>query len=187
MLAISQETSLFLQCLATSSLLAELANADFVKSDYFKDLKFGNEDCKNILVVSGVGNPATMQMMLYALLVIPKEVLSRIEFESLDSKMKEINTAIYVLIEKTETYSTYNGENNISDIDYLRHIRNAVAHSKCEYLSEEGKNFVVFIDADNRNSNVCSIKIECYKVGTILMELQGLIMDYYSKTYQTEK
>ena len=184
--AISQETSLLLQCLATTSLLLELCKADFIKSEYFKLLKFENEGIKNILVQSGIGNPATMQMMLYALLIVPKETLSRLEYELLESYVKTLNPMVCSLAEVGSTRSTYKGESDSSEIDYLRHIRNALAHSKCEFLSEGGRNFVVFVDVNKDASETCSIKIECYKVEFILIELQKLIIDYYNKTYQTE-
>ncbi len=71
----------------------------------------------------------------------------------------------------------------IIKIDYFRHIRNAVAHAKCNYFSENGKNFVVFSDNNGNGSKVCSIKMECYKVGIILMELQKLIMEYYNQNH----
>ena len=40
--------------------------------------------------------------------------------------------------------STYDNEDSCEKIDYFRHIRNAVAHSKCNYFSDRGKNFVIF-------------------------------------------
>lgn len=45
---------------------------------------------------------------------------------------------------ETETMSTYDNEDSCEKIDYFRHIRNAVAHSKCNYFSDRGKNFVIF-------------------------------------------
>ena len=156
MSTISQEESLLLQCLATTSLLGELSNANFLESDYYKQLSFSNKNIKNILTQFGLRNPATMQMMLYAL--------------------------VSTLIE-TETMSTYDNEDSCEKIDYFRHIRNAVAHSKCNYFSDRGKNFVIFSDSNNNGSKVCSIKMECYKVGIILMELQRLIMEYYNQNH----
>lgn len=48
MSTISQEESLLLQCLATTSLLGELSNANFLESDYYKQLSFSNKnrECK---------------------------------------------------------------------------------------------------------------------------------------------
>ena len=63
MSTISQEESLLLQCLATTSLLGELSNANFLESDYYKQLSFSNKNIKNILTQFGLRNPATMQML----------------------------------------------------------------------------------------------------------------------------
>ena len=179
---ITHEESILLQSLATTSFLVELSNNEFLNSTYFEELQFENSGCKQILKQSGLGNPATMQMMLYALLTIPKEVLSRSSYEILESYIERINPLVYSLIEE-ETSSSYNGEEEKKNINYFRHIRNAIAHSKCDYDSNNNKNYVTFIDNNSDNSKQCSIKIECYKVGFILMELQKLIMEYYNNNH----
>ncbi|WP_297712992.1 HEPN family nuclease [Clostridium sp.] len=181
---ITPEESLLLQCLATTSLLGELSNANFFKSDYFNKLSFANEQHKEILKISGIGNPATMQMMLYALLTVPKEILSRASYEMLESYVERINPLVYSLIEE-ETSSNYDGETEKENINYFRHIRNAVAHSKCDFNSNAGRNYVTFIDNTPNNSKQCSIKIECYKIGEVIMELQKLIMEYYNNNHKS--
>ena len=143
MSTISQEESLLLQCLATTSLLGELSNANFLESDYYKQLSFSNKNIKNILTQFGLRNPATMQMMLYASLTVPRETLSRTAYSVLETYVERINPLVSTLIE-TETMSTYDNEDSCEKIDYFRHIRNAVAHSKCNYFSDRGKNFVIF-------------------------------------------
>lgn len=178
MTSISAEESLLLQCLSTTALLGELSNDNFLESDYFEKLNFANEDFKKILKISGLGNPATMQMMLYALLTVPREVLSRTDYIKLETDAKRINPLVCKLVEPA-TCSTYDGEVSIEKIDYFRHLRNAVAHSRCKYIRENQKNYVIFTDENCKNEQ-CSIKMECYKVGSILMELQKLIMEYYN-------
>lgn len=177
---INAEESLLLQCLSTTALLGELGNNNFLESDYFKSLPFANESCKTILIMSGLGNPATMQMMLYALLTVPREILSRTAYSDLKTYVIRINPLVRSLVEK-DTCSTYDNEKTLEKINYLRHIRNAVAHSKCNYFCENQKNYVVF--TDDRNTQQCSIRMECYKVGLVLMELQKLIMEYYNDKY----
>lgn len=178
--SITAEESLLLQCLSTTALLGELSNANFLNSDYFEKLPFENESFKTIIKMSGLGNPATMQMMLYALLIVPKELLSRISYNKLETYVARINPQVCLLVEEC-TYSTYDNEDSKEKINYFRHIRNAVAHSKCNYNNENQKNYVEF--TDNNTSKQCSIKIECYKVGLILMELQKLIMEYYNDNH----
>lgn len=125
-----------------------------------------------------------MQMMLYALLVIPREILTRTSYQTLETYIKRINPLVYSLIEKEETISNYDGEEETKNINYFKHIRNAVAHSKCHYNTNENKNYVTFFDNTQDNSKQCYIKIECYKVGYILMELQRLLMEYYNNNHQ---
>lgn len=172
---ITEEESLLLQCLSTTSLLVELFSHNFLNSDYFNKLDFENMELKKIIKMSGLGNPATMQMMLYALLLIPKEILPNDVYSNL-------NPLIYDAVEKNDTYSTYNNENNIENIDYLRHIRNAVAHSKCNYFNENQINYVVF--KDESKSEHCSIKMKCSNVGSILTYLQIFLIKYYNDNHK---
>lgn len=173
---ITQEESLLLQCLATSSLLAALENDNFLQSEYFNQLDFGNEGIKHVLIQSGIGNPATMQMMLYALLVVPKELLPNEAYKHLEHSFQEINPEIRKLLTDFET--TYKKE---KEINYIRHIRNAISHCRCTYSTEDSKNYVTF--TDQNRSECCHIKIECIKVGNILMDLQKLILEYYNQNH----
>lgn len=178
---ITPEESLFLQSLATTSLLAELQNNDFLNSEYFLNLKFDNNSFKKILVSSGIGNPACMQMMVYALLIIPKEILTEEVYNGINSKFIDINKKIDRMVEEKGTFTNYKSDQKLTGykMDYLRHIRNAVSHARCEYESTNNKNFVTFKDISITEDECCEIKIECQKVGLILMELQKLIIDYY--------
>lgn len=177
---ITEEESLLLQCLASATLLIALENNNFLDSEYFKNLSFGNHIIKLVLEQSGLGNPAMMQIMFYVLLIVPKELLSGEAYSKMQTYIEKINTLVCELVEQ-ETYSTYKGENNILEINYLRHIRNAVAHSKCKYFSEGQRNFVCF--KDNNTHEECNIKIECYKVGSIFVKLQKLIIDYCNNEF----
>lgn len=182
---ITQEESILLQSLATTSLLAELQNNNFLSTEYFLNLKFDNDFFKGILVQSGIGNPACMQMTLYALLVLPKEILSEEVYSELNSKFIDINKEINDMVEIDETFSNYAKDQDFTEyqMDYLRHIRNSVSHGKCNYTTFDNKNFVTFKDINPRSGESCEIKIECQKVGLILMKLQRLILDYFKSKY----
>ena len=96
-LSITQEQSIFLQSLATTSLLAELSNSNFLESDCFNKLNFQNHFFKEILTQSGIGNPACMQIMLYSLLVIPKETLEKKKlYPNLDEDFLDINKKLKI-------------------------------------------------------------------------------------------
>lgn len=174
---ITAEESMFLQSLAMTSLFIALFRNDFLESDYFNELSLGNLAIKDVLKKSGIGNPAAMQMMLYALLVVPKELLPEESY----GKMKDINSFVSKWVEK-ETFSNYGGEDDVEKIDYLRHIRNAVAHSKCSYLNENEINYVIF--SDKKLQKECSIKIKCSRVDEIINWLQIFLIKCYNEQHK---
>ena len=174
-----------MQCLATTALLAELDNAKFFQSQYFEKLTFGQEACKDILKLSGIGNPATMQMMLYALLVVPSELIFKKKInEPLDEFYENVNNFIKILVVSENSTYDYKRDEKVTAINYVHHLRNSIAHSKVLFETENGKNYVTFIDQRPSNDKVfCSFKMETQKVGLILMELQKAIMEYYNKKH----
>jgi ubiquinone/menaquinone biosynthesis C-methylase UbiE len=177
MIEITPEESLLLQGVSTVALIGELSNANFLAADYFKNLPFSDDQFKNVLIQSGIGNPATMQMMLYMLLVVPTGMLSIPEYAKLETHLNKINPFIGNLVEST-TSSNYKDENTRSKIDYVRHIRNAVSHSSCVYETISGQCFVTFKDRNKKTKEYCSIKITCANVGNSLTKLQYYIMEY---------
>ena len=142
---------MFCQIIATISLIAELINNDFLKSEYYQKLNWSGSEIniqkiKKILAASGLSNPAMMQMCLYALLVIPRELLN---------EHREIAEAFN---EETKKYicsytSAYRSEENKENSDYYRHIRNAIAHSRCEYTIKDGICYITFNDQKGKNQD----------------------------------
>ena len=78
---LSPEDSLFYQSLALCRLLLELNSLDFLHSDYYKTncFQIGDKLSDHTLQNSGLGNPATLQVMFYLFLVCPREYYSRLE------------------------------------------------------------------------------------------------------------
>lgn len=179
---LTEQESIFCQALAITSLLTELSDRDFLNSDYYKKyISFtgNNAIFKEILDRSRLGNPATMQMFLYILLVMPKETLSGLNNSTISSWGNELKTKIPSFSPVVTT--TYLGESNsnLTTIDYYRHIRNAVSHSKCVYKTENGRCYVTFIDEKPKQaSQHCEIKMLTSDVGKMLGLLQKQIMTY---------
>ncbi len=174
---INEDESILLQHLAIPSFLAELFNADFLNSEYFKNLHYENEIHKDILRRSGLGNPACMQIMLYSLLVVPQELLSKPQFKSFENyQLKHLNPKIPTYIEDG-TYSTYENEDTCEKINYVRHIRNSIAHANMHYFERNGIPHVKFIDSSLDKKSKCEIVMQCRYVGSILMDLQKNTMN----------
>ena len=89
-----QYDSYFLQALATTALITALDNPD-LKDDLFQILKFNNDSFKNIIKLSGIGNPATLQMFLYALLVAPYEMNNTVPLLCGDFLSLRYNIAVH--------------------------------------------------------------------------------------------
>lgn len=183
---LTEQESIFCQALAMTSLLAELSNRDFLSSDYYNEniiFAGNNDNFQKILKTSGLGNPATMQMFLYILLVMPKETLSGLDDKTINSWENVLKTTIQSF--NLSVTTTYPGESSsdLSSVNYYRHIRNAVSHAKCVYEKEEGCTYVTFKDENPKKSYQCEIKMLTSDVGSILEVLQKQIMIYLNRRW----
>ena len=172
--SITQEDSLLLQCWASTGLIERLSCCNFFSSELYSKLSL-SELQRWTLQNSGIGNPAMLQMMLYALLVIPKEVSDRNSEEYKHIQIIFNDTAIKIA--EDGTTSTYNKEDNIRKIDYYRHIRNALSHSRCKYILCDGVPYVLF--EDECGGKHCLIRMRCNNVGILLNELSKALESYF--------
>ncbi len=178
---LTDNQSIILQAMAMGSLLAELENSKFVNSEYFNKMHFDNESHKQIVKLSGIGNPATMHFMLYAYLVMPKEILPREKYSKLVEEYELLNRHIATIVEK-ETFSTYPKEERLGLIDYCYHLRNSIAHSKSLFEIEENVPYVTFYDERKNDNSECRIKIRTLVVGEVLNKLQEILNRYLINT-----
>ncbi len=178
----TEQESIFCQALAITSLFVELENIDFLNSDYYKKniiFNTNNDNFKKILSASGIGNPATLQMFLYILLVMPKETLLNLHESTIISWRNELNTEIQSFTPVVNTTYPNESNNDLTSINYYRHIRNAVSHSKCVYKTENGRSYVTFKDENPRVSvQKCEIKMLTNDVGKMLEVLHKQLMTY---------
>ena len=178
--------SIFCQALAMTSLLGELNNSKFLESEYYQNLRFsGNsENFRKILNASGLGNPATMQMFLYILLVMPKEILKDFDRKFSAQCEVEINQLFLNLVVNVNT--TYNKEsnNNLATVNYYKHTRNAVSHAKCCYEVKNNVCYVTFKDENPRDvSQHCQFTIKTEDMGRIIKKLQMQIMMFLNSQW----
>lgn len=168
---------IFCQAIANLSLLSQLSINNFLGSDYYNTMSWSmpeqnQHNIKTILDRTGMGNPAMMQMFLYVLLVMPKELLGG------DYCKDDFNREVQKYMSSFRYNSTYPGEDTIENANYYRHIRNAIAHSKCEYTIDNGKSYVIFRDGNPNNRNeFCKIMIQREDVGKVLDFLMRKLME----------
>jgi hypothetical protein len=162
----TQEDNLLIQIYLTTAFLVELKNNDFLNSDYFKNVPFEDKFVKTSLPTVGIDNQGALLMMLYSMLVVPKQLLEKdfpVEFEALNEIVNKL---------KSNAVSTYSKDS--VKIDFIRHIRNAVAHARVEFNPNIS---VKFID-ENNGGEKCEITIPLPNIGLFLSELQKVFMKY---------
>ena len=126
----------------------------------------------------GLGNPAMLQTILYLLLVIPKE-LQKYCATLVDATA--FNSIAFSIIE-SGTHSTYQNESSNENINYYHHLRNAVAHSSCEYaekIEPLPEPYVIFRDRNDKKNETCQIKIKCSNILLLIEELIRQIDNYF--------
>lgn len=187
---ISSRESMFLQTLAIINLLAELDQANFLQSDYFSQLKYQDEEYKLLIEKTGIGNTGLLQMTLYALLVLPKEL----EIYETNMHLDNINRKIDELVENSDTYTNYKKDNSKKEekgykMNYLLHIRNAVSHGQCEYSNYNNEDkFVIFRDKDPMNNNYyCKIKIKTCKLNEIIYMLKNRVIEFLNENHDLKE
>ena len=166
MMEYTQEDNLLIQSYFTTAFLVELKNNDFLNSDYFRNIPFEDKFVKTSLPTVGIDNQGTLLIMLYTMLVIPKQLLEKnfpVEFESLNSIVDKL---------KSSAVSTYRKDS--VKIDFIRHIRNAVAHARVEF----NPNVSVKFNDENNGGEKCEITIPLTNIGLFLTELQKIFMKY---------
>lgn len=166
-MAITQEDNLLIQSYITTSFLVELKNNNFLSSDYFKNLSFGDRNVKELLPQIGIDNQGALLMSLYSMLVIPKQLIS----DKFPTEFDDLNKKIGIL--KSSEQSTYKSDK--IKIDYIRHIRNAVAHARVNFQPNQD---VTFYD-DDKNQK-CTITIPLVNVSIFFNDLQRIFILYYN-------
>lgn len=107
----TQEDNLLIQSYFITAFLVELENQDFLNSDYYKNVSFEDKFVKENLLEVGIDNQGTLLVMLYTMLVIPKQLLEKdfpTEFKALNEKISEL---------KSKAVSTY--QKDSESIDYF--------------------------------------------------------------------
>lgn len=173
---ITQEENLILQSYMTVSLLAELGNNKFFESDYFFEMNFGVPDIKKFLKTNGVDNQGNAIMSLYAMLVVPYELIKDRypdEFASMNDFLKGV-----VNISHT-SYQT-----DHADSDLMYHIRNAVAH--CRVSFNAGKS-IIFTDSNKSKTKEFEGELSLPDLGKFVHKLQLVVQVKVIKDIQSRQ
>lgn len=165
---IGQDENIILQQLISVSFITELHNSNFLESEFYQKMSFGNPSIKPYVDQIKIGNQGMLIMFLYALLLIPKEKIYseyKNEYDLLDSKIDGL---------KTYKESTYPSDKYKTE--YIKHIRNAIAHGRIEYAEDS----VIFKDIfENRLRNYrFLVELPFNKIGHLLSGLENILYKY---------
>ncbi|SHL31252.1 HEPN family nuclease [Flavobacterium saccharophilum] len=162
----SAEEDLIIQSYFTIAFLAELNNNNFLRSNAYKEMNFQDSYIKANLPSIGIGNHGTIIQTLYSILVLPKELISN----KFPKEFSDLN--VFLKLNTVSAQTTYNADS--INIDYLRHIRNSVAHGKVSFEND----LVVFNDINSRTNEICEIKITLQNFGLFIGELQKIFLAF---------
>lgn len=157
-----------MQSALTAILLRDLSkdNDAFISSDFYSNMPSDFPSVKAFFRQdgNGIGNQGTMLMELYALLVIPKELIG--------NQYQQDYALIDLFISNLarNMIDTYPAKNQ-----YIRHFRNSVSHARVEF-DDTGKN-VTFNDTDNNNHSFTAT-FDVNEIETILLKLLEIHIKY---------
>lgn len=127
---ITEKESLWLQAMATTSLIAELSNQDFLNSSYFEKLRI-DKNIRKVIKNSGLGSPAMMLMFLYISLVPTAELIKNSEAELND------------FLRGASKIKASSGE-NINYIEIITEAVKSAEDSSYEFIQEGGTTAIDF-------------------------------------------
>jgi len=170
---LTTEDNLLFQSYFTFVLLVELQNNKFLESQSFAALKFGSPWIKEELQNIGVGNQGCALIALYVMLVIPRELIA----EKYPDEYEDIRA--FLESHTQNTRSTYKSDK--MQIDFLYHIRNAVAHARVSFRRNE---VIVFTDS-NKKGETFESELSLQYLGELVQRLQGIHLKYVQYLQQS--
>jgi len=162
----SNNDNLLIQSYFTVAFLSELTNTNFLESDYYREAVFEDEFVHENLPKIGIDNQGTLLIFLYTFLVVPKQLLE----ERFTKEFGKLNPKI----DKLKASATSSYASDKKKIDYVRHLRNAVAHARVDFSTD---GVVTFRDR-HHNGSECEIVIPLQNVGNFITELQQVFVAY---------
>ncbi|WP_153231776.1 hypothetical protein [Algoriphagus machipongonensis] len=169
---LTQKDNLVFQSHCMVAFIQELANANFLKSPSYEWVKFNDKDLKFFIRDQiGILNQGTVLLFLYAMLVVPKELIHseyQVEFGELESWLKE---------RISDFESTYkNKQIKLNEVNLLDKIRNSVSHATVVFHKNLKIEFV-----DNYGSSNTSFKLLMTDFPEFLQKLQNIFKRYFEQ------
>ncbi len=164
---LTQKDNLLFQSYFTFVLLVELRNNNFLGSECFGEMSFGSPWIKEELTKIGVDNQGCALIALYVMLVIPREMISDTYSQQYDAIRR------FLKIHTQNTSTTYKKDS--PEINFLRHIRNAVSHASVSFRPND---VIVFTDSNARTGERFETELSLQYLGEFIQQLQRVHLEY---------
>jgi len=176
--------NLILQAYYTTILINELANNKFMESDFYRDMTFGQPVIKEELKKIGLDNQGSALMALYAMLVIPREILEEKKYPAERESLKEEKyraeyKKLNYFLKDVVTNTVTNYPKDSPKVNFIEHIRNSVAHARVEF---ESNDYVLFRDQGKRDGKDCKFetRLPLKFLGTFIGKCQAVHIRFIS-------
>jgi hypothetical protein len=175
-MAVSNETNLILQSYMSVVLITELNNNNLLNSGYYENMIFSNPEIKKIIKEEiGIGNQGMLLMLLYAMLVVPKELISK----KYPAEYLAINE--YLKSSSKNTKTNYNDDQKA--VNFIRHIRNSLGHLSLEI---NANNCINFYDKNIKRKEHFETEIDIKYIGEFLSKLEKIHFKYSQDMFEIE-
>ena len=181
-MSIKQFESNLYTSLASCNLIIMLNYNHFLESKEYKNNYFNGSDAwnKQILDQVSIGNHSIMLMMLYALIVLPKEQFDHENSDYIDILNKAIDKSCIQYIKNIETSYPRENSKNLSTINFNKHMRNAVSHGRSQLTNEET---IIFTDVNCKKNYQASLEFNKQDVGLIIKDVSSTLNQYLNEKF----
>lgn len=162
------EESMLMSIFLTVEFLATLQSINFTETEMYKQIPFASDMFKEHFRSIGVGNQGTALMMLYAMLVVPKE--NWVKQKKYEDDFKKVNWTISAMM--TSCKSTYKSDSPV--VNHITHIRNAISHFRIDWIDEPRS----FVFRDNNAKENYEVVIETQRIGFVMSAVQRIFLKF---------
>ena len=167
---INSDLNILIQANSVSYLLIALKQNNFLKSNYYNSEFNLSSDIRKIFNQVDIDNQGCLLMILYTILLMPKEIFFQ------NFKTDFISLADFMDNEQSIKITSTNNK-KIRKEDYIRHLRNSIAHSSVSFIPNES---VTFSDS-HKGKSVVTIEIPLNKIPDILSILFEILKKFMLK------
>lgn len=167
---INSDLNILIQANSVSYLLIALKQNNFLKSNYYNSEFNLSSDIREIFNQVDIDNQGCLLMILYTILLMPKEIFFQ------NFKTDFISLADFMDNEQSIKITSTNNK-KIKKEDYIRHLRNSIAHSSVSFIPNES---VTFSDS-HKGKSVVTIEIPLNKIPDILSILFEILKKFMLK------